>query len=224
MAVRKVTIAVLANDRDVDGDPLAVTAVRYWRTAAVVNADGTVTYTPAPNYNGVDTLTYTVSDGRGGLSTGAVTITITAVNDGPNAVSDSYSTNEDAPLTVAAPGVLANDTDVDSPALTVSVVSTTTHGIVFLNATALPCTPVANFNGTDSFTYKANDGTIDSTVASVTITVNGVNDAPAAIADAYAATEDQPLIVGAPGVLANDTDVDGALSTAVSTSPRPTGR
>ena len=145
-----------------------------------------------------------------------MTITITAVNDGPNAVSDSYSTNEDAPLTVAAPGVLANDTDVDSPALTVSVVSTTAHGTLLLNADgSFTYTPAANFNGTDSFTYKANDGTIDSAVASVTITVNGVNDVPAAIADAYAATEDQPLIVGAPGVLANDTDVDGGTLTAV---------
>ncbi len=215
-----VTIAVLANDLDIDGDPLTVTAVGApAHGSAVVDAGGTVTYTPAANYNGVDTLTYTVSDGRGGLATGTVTITITAVNDAPSAVSDSYSTNEDEPLTIAAPRCWTNDTDVDSPALTATVVSTTAHGTLLLNAdgsfTYTPVTPVANFNGSDSFTYKANDGTIDSAVASVTITVNGVNDAPAAIPDAYAATEDQPLVIVAPGVLANDTDVDSGALTAV---------
>src|SRR3989442_10197270 len=69
-------------------------------------------------------------------------------------------------------------------------------------------------NGSDSFTYTANDGTADSNVATVTITINAVNDAPLALPDAYTATEDQPLIVAAPGVLGNDTDVEGATLTA----------
>ena len=145
-----------------------------------------------------------------------VTITVTAVNDAPVAVADSYATDEDTPLTVAAPGVLGNDTDVDGDPLTALVVTQPANGTLALNATgSFTYTPNANFNGSDSFTYKANDGTADSNVATVTITVSAVNDAPVAVADSYATTEDTPLTVAAPGVLGNDTDADGDPLTAV---------
>src|SRR5437667_4370557 len=73
----------------------------------------------------------------------------------------------------------------------------------------------SNFNGSDSFTYKANDGALDSTTATVTITVNPVNDAPVAANDAYSVDEDATLTVAAPGVLTNDSDLDGDSLTAV---------
>src|SRR2546428_11119066 len=131
----------------------------------------------------------------------------------PVAANDSYSTNEDTALTVAAPGVLGNDSN--SATLTAVLVAGPSHGTLALNANgSFSYTPAANFNGTDGFTYKANNGTADSNVATVTITVNAVNDAPLALADAYTATEDQPLIVAAPGVLGNDTDVEGGTLTA----------
>src|SRR5204863_165228 len=77
-------------------------------------------------------------------------------------------------------------------------------------------TPVANYNGTDTFTYKANDGSLDSNTVTVTITIAAVNDAPVAVADAYNATEDVTLSVPAlSGVLANDSDVDSASLTAI---------
>src|SRR2546425_6037606 len=70
-------------------------------------------------------------------------------------------------------------------------------------------TPAANYNGPDSFTYKANDGQADSGIATVSITITGVNDAPVALNDTYSTAEDTTLNVAALGVLANDTDVDG---------------
>ena len=84
------------------------------------------------------------------------------------------------------------------------------QGTLTLNANgSFTYTPAPNFNGADSFTYRANDGTVNSNLATVTINVAAVNDAPVADDDTYAATEDTTLTVVAPGVLANDTDADG---------------
>ena len=111
--------------------------------------------------------------------------------------------------------MLGNDTDVDGNPLTAVVVTAPANGTLTLNADgSFTYTPNANFNGTDSFTYKANDGTADSNTATVTITVDAVNDAPVAVNDSYSTTEDTPLTVAAPGVLGNDTDVDGNPLTA----------
>src|SRR5919204_1902533 len=119
-----VTIAVLTYDADVEGDALIVAGVSAPpHGTAAVNADGTITYTPAANFNGVDSFSYTLSDGHGGSATGTVSINVTAVNDAPAAADDSYSTNEDTALNVAGPGVLANDSDVESDPLTAILVS-----------------------------------------------------------------------------------------------------
>ena len=110
----------------------------------------------------------------------------------PIAVDDTYTTTEDTALTVAAPGILGNDTDVDGDALTAFVVSPPANGSVTLDTVtgAFTYTPAANFAGTDSFSYQANDGTADSNVATVTLTVTSINDAPVAVDDSY--TTDPP--------------------------------
>ena len=100
-------------------------------------------------------------------------------NTAPTASNDSYTTSEDTPLTVAAPGVLGNDSDPDGDALTAVSVSDPSHGSVTAKSDgSFSYTPNANYNGSDSFTYKANDGTADSDTATVSITVDAVNDAP----------------------------------------------
>ncbi len=136
-----------------------------------------------------------------------VSLTITAVNDAPVAANDSYGTNEDTTLTVGAPGVLANDSDVDGDSLSSIVVTGPSHGSLTFNANgSFSYTPAANYYGLDSFTYKANDGSLDSNVATVSITVTNVNDAPVAVNDAYTVVEDSSAHTV--DVLANDTDVD----------------
>src|SRR5258708_39216638 len=141
---------------------------------------------------------------------------MTAVNDPPVAVNDSYTTAEDTTLNVSAPGLLANDSDVDGDSLNALLVGQPTHGSLTLNSNgSFSYTPATNYNGTDSFTYKANDGKADSNVATVTITVTAVNDPPVAANDSYSTAEDTALTVSAPGVLGNDTDVDGDPLTAV---------
>src|SRR5207244_287727 len=159
------------------------------------------------------------TDGTLASNTATVTIAVSAVNSAPGAVNDSYTTAEDTPLTIAAPGVLGNDADADSSTLTAIVVTNPSHGVLVLNANgSFTYTPAANYNGLDSFTYKANDGAADSNVATVTITVNPVNDPPVAAGDSYSTNEDTTLTVAAPGVLGNDSDIDSATITAIKMS------
>ncbi len=134
----------------------------------------------------------------------------------PVANNDSYATNEDAPLTIAAPGVLSNDSDIDSPTLVAVLVSNPANGSLTLNADgSFVYTPNANFNGSDSFTYAANDGWSNSNAATVQLTVNAVNDAPVAQNDSYTVNQEMPLIVPAhTGLLINDSRGEGGQHSA----------
>ena len=202
---------ILANDSDVDGDPLTtvlVTDVAHGLLS--LGANGSFIYTPSLNYTGVDTFTYRATDGLANSDVATVTITITPVNDAPVAADDAYTTSEDTTLTILAAGILANDSDVDGDALSSALVSNVTHGTLALSPNgSFIYTPAADFHGEDSFTYRAYDGELFSAAAVVRITVLPANDAPVAANDAYTTAEDTALTVAAPGVLANDTDVDG---------------
>ena len=208
---------VLGNDSDIDGDAMSTGTVSGPSHGTLtLNADGSFTYTPNANYNGPDSFTYEAYDASSESNVATVSIAVNAVNDAPVAASDSYSTNEDTPLTIAAPGVLGNDSDIDSATITAALVAGPAHGTLILNANGgFIYTPAGDYNGADSFTYKANDGSLDSSVATVAITVNAVNDAPVAASDSYSTNEDTPLTIAAPGVLGNDSDIDSATITAV---------
>ncbi len=208
---------LLANDADIDGDPLTPTVTLQPLHGTVsVNPDGSFSYTPAPNYNGLDGFSYLVSDGTTTSDVASATIMVNPTNDLPVSVNDEFTTAEDTPLALIAPGVLANDTDVDGDALSSILVNPPQHGGVTLGPDGgLLYTPDANFNGVDGFSYKANDGSGDSDAAAVTVNVTPVNDAPATAADAYATDEDTPLTIDAAGgLLANDSDVEGNPITA----------
>jgi len=171
---------VLINDVDVDGDPLSVFGLTAPAHGSIVMfPDGSFTYTPNKDFVGVDGFTYVVTDGELESNPIQVTITVNAVNDAPVAMDDSYSTNEDVVLTIAGPGVLGNDSDVDMDPLSAMLVSGPMHGTVTLNPDgSFNYTPNLDYNGVDSFSYKANDGSLDSNIAMVTITVDAVNDPP----------------------------------------------
>jgi VCBS repeat-containing protein len=204
---------VLSNDSDVENNSLTAIVVSQPSNGTLsLNADGSFTYTPNTNYNGSDSFTYKANDGSADSDVATVSITVNAVNDAPACTTpQSGSTNED---TVLIGSVVC--TDIDSTTLTYSKVGNPSHGTVTVNSDgAFTYTPAANYNGSDSFTFKANDGNLDSNVATFNITVSAVNDAPVAANDSYSTNEDTALNVSAPGLLGNDLDVDGDSITSV---------
>jgi VCBS repeat-containing protein len=151
---------------------------------------------------------------------------IQGINNAPVATADSYSTNEDESLNIAAAaGVLLNDTDADNDPLTAVLVSDVQHGTLALNANgSFRYTPEANYNGPDRFSYGAFDGDATSNVTTVSITVDAVNDAPVALADAYStAFQTRLTIDAAKGVLQNDRDIDGNSIAAELVTPTAHG-
>lgn len=207
---------LLGNDSDPASLPItAALASDPAHGSAVVNADGSFTYTPAANYNGPDTFTYTATNGTTTSAPASVALTVAPVNDAPVATADTYSTPEDTPLVVAAPGALTNDTDIDGDPLTAALVTGPAHGTLGLNADgSFTYTPEADYNGPDAFTYTANDAALSSVPVAVGLTVTAVNDAPVAADDTHTGAMGLVLGVAAPGVLANDTDIDGDPVTA----------
>ena len=211
------TIAVLDNDSDMDGDALVVTAVSNpTHGSAALNQDSTVRYAPDANYSGFDTFFYTLSDGRGGTDTGRVTVTVGAVNDAPTAAPDAYGTPRNVTLNTPAPGVLANDGDLEGAHLTAVLVTGPAHGTLAFHANgSFTYVPAADYYGADSFTYQANDAALDSNLGTVYLSVRSLSGAPLAAADVYTAALNGTLAIAAPGVLGNDSDVDGHALSAV---------
>jgi VCBS repeat-containing protein len=218
---------VLGNDSDPDGN--AITAVLATPPSAAqgtvtLNADGSFTFTPAANFNGTATFTYHARDISMNSADVTVTITVTPVNDPPVAVDDAYGTGFNTPRTVAAPGVLGNDTDIDGNPLTAFlVIPPFSGGTAILNADgSFTYIPALNFFGTDIFLYEVTDGADFSNIAAVYINV-GINTPPVATDDAYTVPINTPLTVSAPGTLLNDTDADGNSLTASLAAPPAQG-
>jgi len=240
------TIDVLANDTDPESQALAVTGIDSNGTVGQVTNNGTdVAYDPAgafdhlaPGQEATDTFSYTVDDGHGGTDTATVTVTITGVNDAPDAVDDGgagFTTDEDTAFTTG--NVLANDTDVDGgPLSVVGLDDSATQGLVtdYGDGTfAYDPSGVFSDDATDTFSYTISDGNGGTDTATVTITITGVNDPPTAVDDAYGGvigntsaavgtTPTGPAVTLTGDLLsANDSDPDDATLTAslVSASP-----
>jgi VCBS repeat-containing protein len=209
---------VLANDTDDDSDPLVaiLDGAPLYGTLAI-SQDGSFTYLPDPDFHGTDSFTYVAYDGTSSSNIATVVITVGATNDLPVAVDDSFGTSANTLLSIDAPGILANDSDVDGDGLSASLVDTVLHGTLTLSADgAFDYLPNVGFIGVDSFTYRASDGTGASNLATMSITVAEANIAPVAINDGYATDEDVPLVIQpVNGILANDSDANGHPLTAV---------
>jgi subtilisin family serine protease len=213
------TVAVLANDSDIDGDSLTVTgATTPANGSATVNGDNTITYQATGSYSGPDAFDYTISDGHGGTATGHVSVTVIPFNAPPVAGDDTATVAEDGSVDVP---VLANDSDPESGPLSVSAAGPAAHGSVSINGNGtIHYAPAANYNGPDSFSYTVQDNVGFTDTGTVTVTVSPVNDPPTAVNDAVSTNEDTPAAFN---VVANDTDVDGDTLTPISTGGSPLG-
>ncbi len=173
-------------------------------------ATGSVTYTPVTNYFGPDSFTFTVFDGSL-YATGMVSITVTPVNDAPVAFSQSVTNLEDTALPITLTGA-----DVDGPVTNFVLVSLPLHGTLSGTGANLTYMPTNNYNGPDSFTFTVNDGSLTSAVATVSITILPVNDAPVAANDSASTPKNVAVTVP---VLVNDSDPEGDPLTIISVSP-----
>jgi VCBS repeat-containing protein len=224
------------NDSDIDGDPLNITQINGVNIASggsvvieggtvTLNANGTLTVSPAANYNGPISFTYTISDGAGGGASATVSGTVTPVNDAPVAIADVVELTEDGSATFDP---RANDTDtegnplsitqINGSPITVGVPVSVAEGSVTLNANGtLTFVPNANFNGATSFTYTVSDGQGGLATATVAVTVAGDNDAPISSDGSLTTNEDTAFSGTLPA--ASDADNDPVTYSAGTTVP-----
>ena len=207
-------VLVLDNDDDPDGDDLVVTSVDDGASGTTtISAGGaSVIYTPNEGFVGEDAFDYTISDGAGGTATATVAITVSDVNIAPTARDDAATTSEDTAVVIA---VLANDTDPDGDALTVTDVTDAASGTVEVagNGRTVTYTPDEGFTGTDAFDYTASDGAATST-ATVTVTVQEVGSTVEVSLDDAAQVGDAASV---------SVDVQGFAPTSATLYYRPSG-
>lgn len=183
----KLTIGSLAGGASISAGANNSSTLTLSGTQTQINASlATLSYQGNQDYNGPDSLVVVSTDAQNDVDSDTVSISITPVNDAPVAVNDGTDSAafgtvpEDGSLSSGA-GVLNNDTDVDvGDSLTAELVTNVLHGSLVLNANgSFNYIPTANYNGPDSFTYRAKDSAgIYSNVATVFLNVTAVNDAP----------------------------------------------
>jgi uncharacterized protein YhjY with autotransporter beta-barrel domain len=204
-----VSIDVLVNDSDPDGDALTVIAINLapGNGTAVVDPNGqSVTYTPNAGYVGNDSFQYTIHDVNGASAAAAVTVQVIdqITNQPPVAVNDIATTLVDTPVTI---DVLANDSDPDGDPLSLSLTSPAAHGTVTdLGNGSIAYTPNAGFIGQEVLTYEIFDPSEQSATATITINVVAANAPPVAVDDVATTARDTAVAIA---VLANDSDPDG---------------
>ena len=209
-----VVIDPLANDSDPDGDPLTVGEASSPDGDVEINPDGTITFTPDPDFNGETTITYTAVDPDGNETPGTITVTVNPVDDAPVTEDDTAETDEDTPVVIDP---LANDSDPDGDPLTVGEASSPDGDVEINPDGTITFTPDPDFNGETTITYTAVDPDGNETPGTITVTVNPVNDAPEARDDNATTPFNTPVVIP---VLGNDFDVDGDTLTVVdATSP-----
>jgi len=201
---------------EVDGDNIQFNVVNNPSNGNVTISGTTATYTPNQDWNGTDTFNFEVVDAssKSILNTATATITVNSINDAPVANSMSVSTNENRMMQL---DITLDVTDVDGDNLTYAIVSDVSDGTTSLSGSTVTYTPNQDWNGEDTFTFKANDGTVDSNTATVTITVDAVNDAPV-VSNVTASTDEDVTV----NITLTGTDIEGDALT-YSTVSNPSG-
>ncbi len=170
-----VPVAVTLTGSDVENSPLTFNVTSNPTHGNLSGTQPNLTYTPAGGFSGNDSFTYTANDGQATSPPATVTINVTSGNAAPIANNQSVSTNEDIDLAINLTG-----SDPESQPITYTVLTQPSHGTLSGTAPALNYHPTANYFGNDSFSFKVSDGQVDSNIATISIMINSVNDAPVA--------------------------------------------
>jgi RHS repeat-associated protein len=204
------SVALTLAGTDVEMPVLTFSVMQQPKHGALSGSGADLVYTPAADYFGPDGFLYVANDGAQDSEPAVVSLTVTPVNDAPVATDLALGTDED----VALPFVLTGS-DIEGDALTYRVVSGPANGVLSGSAPALIYRPASDWSGTDELTYVVNDGTVDSALATVRITVRPINDCPVSAAAPVRTREDQAVPVALTAV-----DVDSvALAFAVVDAP-----
>lgn len=199
---------VLGNDSDADGDSLtAVLDTGPGNGTLALNADGSFTYTPDSDFNGIDSFIYYANDGSADSNTATVNITVDAVNDPPVAGDDSISVDEGGQIMAE---VLSNDTDPDSTLsyANVTVIAGPSRGTAVVASGGINYTHDGSETTSDTFIYQVDDGAGGSDTATVTVNINPVNDPPVADPNGpYSGTVGVPVTFYG----SNSSDCDGTI-------------
>jgi cellulose biosynthesis protein BcsQ len=205
-----IPVPITLTGEDPDSDLLTYNLTTTPTHGVLNGIEPNLVYTPNPDFNGSDSFTFTVNDGETDSVPGTVSITITPVGDWPTAYDDEYETQEEKPVQITLKG-----SDPDGDSLVYSVVTGPSHGSLSGTEPNLIYTPYVNFNGSDSFTFKTNDGTADSVNSTISVKVLPVNDSPIANIDSVTTQEDVPISITLTG---SDPDED-SLEYSVATGP-----
>jgi hypothetical protein len=179
------SVAIQLSGTDLDGNSLTYSIGSYPTHGTLSGTPPSVTYSPTSGFSGNDSFTFFANDGTLNSAAATVSIAVNAVNHAPVATSKSVNVNEDTPIAIVLAG-----TDPDGDSLTFNVVNGPDHGSLSGTAPNLTYSPSSNFSGSDRFTFSANDGSLTSAVATVSITVADINDAPVAISQSLTTMED----------------------------------
>jgi hypothetical protein len=191
--------AITLSGSDPDADPLTYSLTANPSHGTLTGTAPSLVYTPNSGYQGPDAFTFTVNDGELTSAPATVSITVTAVNQPPVATPQSVTLAEDTSLAITLSG-----SDGDNDVLAYQVASNPLHGLLSGTAPNLTYTPVANYHGPDSFSFRVNDGKVNSSPATVGITVTPVNDQPVANGQTLATPYNTPVAITLSG-----SDVDG---------------
>lgn len=208
----EIAIDIILTGNDPEGEPLSFS---FMTPPAHGNFGSTtppnLTYTPQTNYYGTDFFVFRVHDGVQWSEPATVSIVINPVNDLPRGLNQILETDQNVAL-----DVLLTGEDVDGDFLTFEIFSDPAHGTLSGTLPNVVYTPDLNYTGQDNFRFRVSDsgGTVWSSLATISINVVAVNNPPTAVPDEYSVVSDHQLVVNAPGVLTNDSDINGDVITA----------
>ena len=168
-------VAITLTGTDIDGDTLSFEVILPPNHGDLAGTPSNLTYTAIENYNGPDVFSFTANDGKADSEAATIAITVNPVNDAPVANSQTVDLNEDEskPVTLGA-------SDVEGTLLTYEIIDGPSVGVLTGNMPNLSYSPTENYNGSDSFSFKANDGQLYSSLATVSLTIHPINDPPLA--------------------------------------------